>query len=506
MRIPAPAGPMEADSCRLCRSNGFLFLLFFALIFALKWQTLTQPPVWDGSMSVFPAAITLAENNFDLGHLLDQPGYEDGGPNGHGISLITWLTAVVVALLGGGVAFLPVLHLIHFAIAAAAAVGIYRFACLVVTPRTAFLSSVAALLCPLVLTQAGYLYLEFPLLAATVFALLAWARGWLFWAAAWAAVAVLTKQSGVIVGAALVLATLTTPTNSDRPWARWRLSALVAGPALFVTMVIAVNSTPGEPGSYVLFLLNTSFFLTGVPDLLILFGLFFLSTLLSLRKRVRAYPETRKAEFGIVALVGSFLCFFLALPFLSTAPVLPRYYVQIVPFMLIALFSATEKRFGDRITGIVVVLVMGFFVLNSNGRFYADNTLNNFAMLERSGAYVGLLELQQEGIRVLENLETDEPVFYAQPEHYKFSYPLMGYSTGPLKTGRAIGLQEPYKSGRLEDFPDNFYMLYEFPWLGGEIIRRVRGQAEADPSRQVEVTPIVVGNFRSELLHVTRYP
>ena len=65
---------------RLGKSTPVLFLAWFALILILKWPTLTQPPVWDGSMSVFPAAITLAENNFDLGYLLEQPGYADGRP------------------------------------------------------------------------------------------------------------------------------------------------------------------------------------------------------------------------------------------------------------------------------------------------------------------------------------------------------------------------------------------------------------------------------------------
>ena len=65
---------------RFVRSRLALFLGLFAIILALKWPTLTEPPLWDAAMSVFPAAITLEEHSFDYGYLLSQPGYSDGGP------------------------------------------------------------------------------------------------------------------------------------------------------------------------------------------------------------------------------------------------------------------------------------------------------------------------------------------------------------------------------------------------------------------------------------------
>ncbi len=53
-----PAGPPLQ---RLFRSKYVLFLAIFGFILTLKWSTLTEPPVWDAAMSVFPAAITLEE-------------------------------------------------------------------------------------------------------------------------------------------------------------------------------------------------------------------------------------------------------------------------------------------------------------------------------------------------------------------------------------------------------------------------------------------------------------
>ena len=61
-----------------------------ALVFLLatKWPVLDQAPVWDGSKSVFPAAITLAHHDFDVVYLLGLPSYFDGGPNTHSLSLV----------------------------------------------------------------------------------------------------------------------------------------------------------------------------------------------------------------------------------------------------------------------------------------------------------------------------------------------------------------------------------------------------------------------------------
>lgn len=65
------------------KSRGAQFLLALILVLALKWPTLDQPPVWDTAMGLFPAAITLAGNGFDVIELLGMPDYFEGGPNTH---------------------------------------------------------------------------------------------------------------------------------------------------------------------------------------------------------------------------------------------------------------------------------------------------------------------------------------------------------------------------------------------------------------------------------------
>ena len=71
------------------RSTGAQFLVALLGILALKWPTLDQPPVWDTAMGLFPAAITLAGNGFDVAELFGMPGFFQGGPNTHSASLVT---------------------------------------------------------------------------------------------------------------------------------------------------------------------------------------------------------------------------------------------------------------------------------------------------------------------------------------------------------------------------------------------------------------------------------
>ena len=103
------------------------FSLVFLLILLLKWDTLLQPPVWDTAMGLFPPALTLAENGFDVLELLGMPGYQEGGPNAHSTSVVTLATAVVLRVSGGGTRGFLMLHLLHFAGAALALLTFFRF-------------------------------------------------------------------------------------------------------------------------------------------------------------------------------------------------------------------------------------------------------------------------------------------------------------------------------------------------------------------------------------------
>lgn len=104
----------------------------------------------------------------------------------------------------------------------------------------------------------------------------------------------------------------------------------------------------------------------------------------------------------------------------------------------------------------------------------------------------------------MEELPDSVPVFFDQSTHLRFKYPLMGYAEGPLPNGRYVLHDERAKGGRLEVFPDEFYMMYEYPWMGGEIFRSILEQANANPAIKVSVAEISSGQFRSQLIRVEK--
>lgn len=513
LETPGAEVPEPTGFARLGRSNFVLFLAWFALILLLKWPTLTQPPVWDGSMSVFPAAITLAENDFDLGYLLEQPGYADGGPNVHSVSLVTWLTAGIIWLLGDTSALFPLIHLVHFAIAAATMAGLYRFAKPLLGNVMSATALVAVLLFPLVLTQAGYMYLEFPMLAATTFALLSWTGGRLAQTTFWSVAAVLIKGAGIIVPAAIAGMALFDP----RPTHRDRRSGLVVLLLSTTVLAVAMWVTPGGSGATDLrdHLAVMIQYLRQVPDLLILMVGYLAATVLLAPWRPkpggdRSVEPVRDDEqnrlLSVAFLFAAFFGFYLLVPVVLgiAAPILPRYYVQVFPFAIVGLLAALRLKLDDRVLVLLLLLMMVWSGINRNGDMYADNNINSFALIERSGAYTDLLDLQIMGIRALQDLPGSIPVFYDQPAHYKLGYPLMGYAEEGLANGHSIRHELPFRNGRLEDFPPEFYMLYESGLLdlGREIIRSIWEQAESDPNREVVVDVICSAAFCSGIIHV----
>ena len=95
-----------------------LFCIWLGIVVLLKWPTLTEPPVWDAAFGLFPAAAELANNGFNLPNLLQQPTYQNGGPNCHAESLVTWITAAVLWAAGQGPRAFSILHVLHFSTAA----------------------------------------------------------------------------------------------------------------------------------------------------------------------------------------------------------------------------------------------------------------------------------------------------------------------------------------------------------------------------------------------------
>ena len=522
MNIEPTAVPRSPLGVRAAQWSQFLdthgsaqFLLALVVIVAVKWQTLLEPPVWDTAMGLFPAALTLSANNFDLLDLLAMPAFLDGGPNVHSLSPVTLMTALVLQATGGGgpPTFL-VLHLLHFVVAAHALVVLFGFSKPVFGKASALLFCLAVLLFPVFSVQVGYMYLEVPLFLCAVSALRAWTDQRFWQAVLWATGAFAVKETGIIVPATLGIFAVLDQRNT-RLKAK-RVAMIMAPPLALMAITLLLSRLAGvAPGARVglveplsladtlrALLLSTNHFLLKVPDLwalLILFpfalAAFGPEVLRTLRREptdplnrdpknrahlVLGYSGTLSAVFILMSAV--------VLPVSFSYPlVLPRYSVMIAPFLLLWFGYACQQVLADRLRSATVfcfALLSVFFAVNSNGVLYPSDIDsarpgNDPSLTERSNAYRRLLVLEREAIHALEELPDGVPVYYGIYEHYLFKYPGLGFADQPLSNGHNFNVESLEELIEEEPMPPCIYALYNNPWLGGEKIRELIAYADS---------------------------
>jgi hypothetical protein len=500
-------------------------ILAFCIILSLNLSVIKQPPVWDSAASIFPAAIYLSNNHFNFHQLFQEPGYADGGPNVHGLNVVTFVTAIIFKITGGGTAALVSLHLIHFLMASLALVSFFNLTSTALGRMNSFLLCLAILIHPVVLTQTRYIYLEIPLLLFTVNAIGYWVRQEFGKALVFVLLASITKETGFIVGGCIAFYTLFEPGTL---WRRAIRSVSIIFPVLLLvatyflyitprampeflegTSPNAANSFIDIPGTISRCVVSASNrFLIMVPDILVaalsvfLIGVVRLTAVLwrSLvpkednSERMKSSPiENRLLGLSILLVVFFHFLHYVILPvFIDFCCPMIRYHVQIIPFLGFVLSYFVIEKFGRRVFHFLIALALIAFVINQDGALY-PNEVNreglgsNFGVTERSGAYRKLLSVQETGIELLTKIPSEIPVFYEHHNHYLFQYPEMGYTSEPLKNGHNIFVEEPYRSGPLKDYPTCFVMFYFSPFLGGKNMLRVVKQAELLPEWESEV-------------------
>ena len=193
-------------------------------------------------------------------------------------------------------------------------------------------------------------------------------------------------------------------------------------------------------------------------------------------------PE-RRAQlvlgFSGILIVCFILLFLMALPVLvEFTIILPRYYVVMAPFLLLWFGYAFERLLSARVpsaSAVCFVILSAFFAVNTNGALYpldidTEGPGNDPALTERSNAYRRLLTLERDAIRALEDLPEGVPVYYGHYEHYLLEYPGLGYSSGPLSNGHNFSVESLAELIGREPMPPCVYVLFNYPWLGGEKI------------------------------------
>lgn len=497
----------------------------FCIVLSLNLSIITQPPVWDSAASIFPAAIYLSNNDFSFSKLLQEPGYASGGPNVHGLTLGTLITAVVFKISGGGTAALVSLHLIHFLMASLALVSFFSLTSTALGKGNSFLLCFAILIHPVVLTQTRYMYLEIPLLLFTVNAIGYWIKQEFGKALLFILLASITKETGFLVGGCIAFYTLF---ESGTFWRRVIRSVTAIFPVLVFVVIYFLYITPRAMPE---FLEGSSInpldsfldiprtvsrcmasasnrFLIMVPDILGAIVAVFILGVVRLKAVLWSFFDPKKERSGrgenspienrlldlsILLVVFFHFLHYVILP-LSIDFCCPmiRYHAQIIPFLGLILSFFVIKKIGRRVFHVLIALALIAFVINQDGALY-PNEVNreglgsNFGVTERSGAYRKLLSVQEVGIGLLSKIPSEIPVFYEHHNHYIFQYPEMGYTSQPLKNGHNIFVEEPYRSGLLKDYPPCFVMFYFSPFLGGKNMLRVVKQAELSPEWNNEV-------------------
>jgi len=536
---PPPAGSRDLPRSleRFLDSQGAVFVAFLVLVLALKLWAVHQPPVWDGAASVFPAAIYLSENDFDLPALLASPGFAQGGPNSHALSIVTFLTALVYRLTDDPAEAFLVLHTVHFALAALAMLAFYRLGKDTLGAPLAFLLSLGLLLLPIFRVQAGYMYLEIPLLLCALLAVDQFRRGRPAIAFPWVLLAVFIKQAGVVLAVALAVAALL----ERRAWRRRALAcAVFLAPAVLLgALEMLVVSPSAGTYSFATFygapLLQAALtvalcaaqdiprYLLMVPDVAVaiaatlVIGALRIRPLLAglahadPRERTRAQDADKTTGLCMLYVLCFLGFFYVAIPASGLGcATLPRYYVMIAPFLAFALADTAVRFFSARSVSLAAVVVIGLFAANGAGALYPADTAkgtpgNNFAVTERSEAYRHLLELQRRALETMQRLPDDVPVVYALPIHYLAQYPNLGYVKHELANGVSVYPDLGFLANPTESYPDCFVMFHSSRFLGGGAMLQAFEHLRSLPQWRAEVAAALQsGPYVAHFLKVHR--
>lgn len=459
-------------------------------------------------MGIFPAAIYLYENAFDIRSLLQETGWSQGGPNVHPLSLFTWFVAGVLALTDSAPATFAITRITTFGLLAWSLVLFSRVLIAYgLTPRIAIAAGCFLVLMPLVLVQIGYLYTETWVMAFGIAAWAACQEGRANRAVLFCALGLFTKLTAMAI-ALCVGMVLLLRLRPITPGKILRLGALLLAPLVVYQLKSWLGST-AQPvyhwGDPIALLDRLVYGLSMIPDVTFLLaaGMIYAALYMSkflFRERGLAALLNGEPDAG-----GRFIS--LAMPFVFLAGIvamtfgdmlfLPRYLLPVIPFILVPILLRIDQLFsGPAVFGILVA-VCAVSIVNFGGRLYPDD-LGRFSIVERSHAYQEFHQLQIDAIDSLQEIPDRLPVFVSREIYYMVSSPLMGYVEREMPQVKPI-FTAPFRDQPLESFPDEFVLLYTNRGHGGEQIERLVEESRRTLDTEVEARNIVNGDFRGAI-------
>lgn len=458
-----------------------------------------QPPVWDGAMSVYPAAIELSRTDFDFARLFALPTYAEGGPNTHASSPWTIMVAALISLTGSLGNALPILHVISFGLAALTVAATYRLIAHSAPGLIAVLGALAVLLFPPMIAQTADVYLDLPLTCLGTWGLVMLLERRFIAASVLITLAVWIKPLAVIYAAVLLGFLLIYGEQRRRVS---RAIVLAIPPLVAAALVSVVNASEGSRlpalDRYAAAIRASGDFLATMPDVLIMGGVALALIVISIKE------QTSLEIFRIMSLtLVAVLAFVLLNPFVSQGiPFLPRYYIAVAPAVVAGILTFLSVKW--RPAGLVAVSVLLLaFAININGRFYSFTDHPYYALSERSLAYRDLLALQLEDVALLSELSREMPVYYDYFGFYRLEYSELGYSDGPLESGISVFHHRKLAEAPLAELPDRFAFIFEYPVLGGEVLLRIWDEAKAAGAYVVE-TALTRGPYTVYVIEVNQ--
>lgn len=341
-------------------------------------------------------------------------------------------------------------------LAAGTVLATYALARRLVTREAAVWSALLLAVSPLFFAQSTLVFLDLPAALFTTLALLALVRGHLRWFALVASLAVLTKETAVVIlPVAWVYAWQRARTSHPSPWpqaepelkgqdttliARWFPLLIPIAPLLAWTFYYHYKTGFWTGNAeYLQYNLYTTldparFFWTVLRRLYEVFvaGCNWLITLGAVagwwwgRKRTRT--DTRSGSFAqFTWVVGGLIGIYVVLLSLVGGAVLPRYLLPVFPAFYVlgvGLMGRLPKIAFRSICGVAAAGFIAAWFINPPYPFAYENNL----------AYADFIRLHQDAARYLQARPAGERILTGWPATDELSRPFLGYVEKPLHT------------------------------------------------------------------------
>jgi len=488
-------------------------LIWFVLILAIKFDTLFAPPVWDTAMGVFPPAIFLYENNFNIVELVKLPGWWDGGPNVHSLSLWTWLIALTMKITQDPTTTFFVLHSITFALTALAISLLVRTLFLKqIHSSLAIASGLLLLLTPLVLVQIGYMYTESPIMALSILVWVSWFHQREGLAVVLALIAIGIKLTGLIIGICIIPLLLLRLIDQFSIKRLILLAIIPAGYFIINSLYGWLNGVPqgnfwGETSAI---FRDTYARAMHAPDVTLIIMVGIISSIIYAifvwRKTYVLNPIptllkycTKDGSNFIVISYPFLFCLGIVFSLYNNQLFIYRYAIPIIPFAIVSLALLSLAIRCQAVTLIFVAIACTFAIYNYKGKIY-NHTLA-FSIVENAHAYQNYVAAQKGVIEQLSSLDDDTPIFVSRDIDYMTSHPMMGY-LDKIKPN-IIGIYKTeYEVIDIDDLPSEIYIVYSVPGHGGERIAALRHDLVEENKWGAERT--YDHRFRNHLMRLRR--